>query len=628
MPKSSPVHSYSLTGAYTITVTAEGNAICPSKSFSSFVLVNDKCETPVCVNDIAICHSQTACINKEWSITNNTILPSGGSQVFTYNYGDGSLPKSSPVHSYSLTGAYTITVTAEGNASCPAKTLSSIVFITDSCLNPCTGLSFLSVAASNASVCFGQSSTLTASGAVEYLWSNGSTSSSIVVSPSLATTYSVIGTNSIGCQSSVVITINVKNIPMLSVNSTSICSGQSTTLTATGAVSYLWNTGALTSSITISPTNTTIYTVTGTTNNCSSVTTGTVNVTPIPVVMVNSASICSGQTTVLTASGAASYLWNTGQTSASLSVNPLSNTTYSVTGFNGACTSGTTATVIVNPVPMMTSESEKTICAGENVNINLEASVPSSFVWMAMSNNHILGETVMPVNTATINNVLTYPSTTHTTALGIIYQVTPTSITGACSGASQTVTIVVNPVPAIANDNSVFICSEQAFQINITSNISSSYKWYADNNNNVDGETLTEQITDGITDQLVNTTNTNQTVTYHAIATSLETNCIGNMKDFTVVIKPKPIITKSNPSVICAGGSMVLFSTGASSYVWTGSSIKENNGSNIIVNPTSSTSYSVYGVTNGCLSETQTIDVEVNPNCGYKCVEYGQTNGF
>ena len=136
LPKSSPVHSYSLTGAYTITVTAVGNAICPSKSFSSFVLVNDKCETPVCVNDIAICHTPTACINKEWSIANNTIVPSGGSQVFTYNYGDGSLPKSSPVHSYSLTGAYTITVTAVGNAICPSKSFSSFVLVNDKCETP------------------------------------------------------------------------------------------------------------------------------------------------------------------------------------------------------------------------------------------------------------------------------------------------------------------------------------------------------------------------------------------------------------------------------------------------------------------------------------------------------------
>ena len=134
-PSSSAVHSYSLTGAYTITVTAEANASCPAKSFRSLVIVNDKCEIPVCVNDISICHAPTACINKEWSIENNTITPSSG-QLFTYRYGDGTAPSSSSVHSYSLTGAYTITVTAEANASCPAKSFRSLVIVNDNCETP------------------------------------------------------------------------------------------------------------------------------------------------------------------------------------------------------------------------------------------------------------------------------------------------------------------------------------------------------------------------------------------------------------------------------------------------------------------------------------------------------------
>ena len=78
---------YSLTGAYTVTVTAEANVSCPAKSFRSLVIVNDNCETPVCVNNISLCHPPTACINKEWSIENNTITPSSG-QLFTYRYGD------------------------------------------------------------------------------------------------------------------------------------------------------------------------------------------------------------------------------------------------------------------------------------------------------------------------------------------------------------------------------------------------------------------------------------------------------------------------------------------------------------------------------------------------------------
>ena len=53
--------------------------------------------------------------------------------------------------------------------------------------------------------------------------------------------------------------------PFVNINSTAVllCAGSSATLTATGANNYLWNTGATTASIVVSPTISTTYTVTG-----------------------------------------------------------------------------------------------------------------------------------------------------------------------------------------------------------------------------------------------------------------------------------------------------------------------------------------------------------------------------
>ncbi|MBL7936525.1 MAG: choice-of-anchor L domain-containing protein, partial [Bacteroidia bacterium] len=97
------------------------------------------------------------------------------------------------------------------------------------------------------SICSGQSVTLTANGgAGTYSWSPSSnlstTSNSVTVStPSVTTTYTV--TKTVGaCVSSTVITVNVNASSSVSITppSSSICSGQSINLTASGAGPFVW----------------------------------------------------------------------------------------------------------------------------------------------------------------------------------------------------------------------------------------------------------------------------------------------------------------------------------------------------------------------------------------------------
>lgn len=82
-----------------------------------------------------------------------------------------------------------------------------------------------------------------------------------------------------------------------------ICNGQSTTLTASGGDTYLWNTGETTASITVSPTTTTTYTVTVTTPCGSDTDAAVVTVRPLPTVVLSVADpdICAGACTFLTA---------------------------------------------------------------------------------------------------------------------------------------------------------------------------------------------------------------------------------------------------------------------------------------------------------------------------------------
>ncbi|MCR4856723.1 MAG: C10 family peptidase, partial [Bacteroidales bacterium] len=100
------------------------------------------------------------------------------------------------------------------------------------------------------------------------------------------TTYNTSGTytyafmNSNNCHQVDTLRLNIHSAPSVSISgNSSTCSGASTMLTATGASSYSWSTGASGSSITVNPTSTTTYTVTGTdSHGCTGNATITVSV--------------------------------------------------------------------------------------------------------------------------------------------------------------------------------------------------------------------------------------------------------------------------------------------------------------------------------------------------------------
>lgn len=152
---------------------------------------------------------------------------------------------------------------------------------------------------------------------------------------------------------------------------TTICSGASTTLTASSPLplTYAWApTGSLNTpngaTVIASPTTTTTYTVTGTdpSTTCTTSTTALVNVTaagstPVITTTATATTICSGiTTTTITASGANSYSWSpaTGlntTTGPTVIANPATTTTYTVTGNNGCNSASTTRQITVESIP-------------------------------------------------------------------------------------------------------------------------------------------------------------------------------------------------------------------------------------------------------------------------------------
>jgi hypothetical protein len=201
--------------------------------------------------------------------------------------------------------------------------------------------------------CVGNATTLTATGASTFSWSTGSTTSSITENPGSTTTYTVTGTDGNGCQSVQTATITVVSSPTIVVNNPSICFGSSVTLIASGATTYSWNTGATTDSISVSPTSTTTYSVTGTaTGGCSGNSTAVVTVNVLPAISASSNvpgdSICSGEQVILNGSGGLSYTWS-GGVSDGVIFSPSTTQTYTVTGTDAnGCTNSATINVVVN----------------------------------------------------------------------------------------------------------------------------------------------------------------------------------------------------------------------------------------------------------------------------------------
>jgi hypothetical protein len=159
------------------------------------------------------------------------------------------------------------------------------------------------VSVNSETICSGTPATLTASGSsATYGWNTGASGANLTVSPVADTDYTVTATGSNGCTNTAVASVVVTSAPSITVNSDVICAGSSATLTASGVTSYTWNTSSNASSITVNPTSTTVYTVSGMISGCPttavSMATVTVNTPPVVSLSAISGPLCINDNTV------------------------------------------------------------------------------------------------------------------------------------------------------------------------------------------------------------------------------------------------------------------------------------------------------------------------------------------
>ena len=403
----------------------------------------------------------------------------------------------------------------------------------------------------NDTIYTGQSTTLTASGANSYQWNTGATGASITVSPTTTTTYTVTGTNSYGCSTTASVTVVVLSpVPTVTTNTVTnigstmaACGGNviASGVSAVTAKGVCWSispmpsisdghtndgsgTGTFTSQITSLAPSTTYYVRAYATNSAGTgygqIRTFTTACGSVNVIISGNTTIYLGQSTTLTASGASSYQWNTGATSASITVSPTSTTTYTVTGTTSNGCSGTSSvTVTVNSqVPTITTNTVTNIGS----------------------------------NTATCGGNVTFNGGSAVTAKGVCWS--------------------TSPVPSISDSHTNDGSGNTAFTSQMTG--------------------LTPNTT-----YYVRAYATNSVGTGYGQILSFTTSCAGMN------------VTITGTSEICQGETAVLYAHGADNYTWN----IGYQGDNIVVSPTTTTTYSVTGTnTDGCTG-TASFMVTVHP---------------
>ncbi len=518
------------TGIYTVTGTSTGGCTSTDQvlvSVNPLPTINGGA-------DVTLCAGQTAA------------LSATGANSYTWS----PLVTNGVAFNPSATATYTVTGTGANGCTNTDQVLVTV--------NPLPTVN----GGVDASICTGQSVTLTATGANTYSWSPFITNG-VAFTPVATGTYTVTGTSSSGCINTDQVLVTVGTLPTINGGADIIiCNGQTTTLTASGASTYSWS-PVVTNGVAFTPTTTGTYTVTGTTaSGCTNTDQVLVTVNPLPIVNGGAdITICEGQTATLTATGASNYSWSP-VASNGVAFSPAATGTYTVTGTTASgCTNTDQVLVTVNPIPAVNAGSDQSVCIGTQV--TLTGTNAATYSW----------------SPSISNGVAFNPPTGNTT-----YTLTGTSAAG-CVNTDQVV-VSVNASPAVNAGTYPAVCSDVSTVALVGSPI---------------GGTFTGT---GVTGTNFATSAGSQTVTY----SYTDPNGCSGSSTSNIVVNQVPAVVGGTDVTICAGEQVTLNAAGATSFTW---SPVASNG--VAFAPAATGTYTVTGTdANGCSSTDQVL-VTVNP---------------
>ncbi|MFM2206246.1 MAG: hypothetical protein RL213_221 [Bacteroidota bacterium] len=308
----------------------------------------------------------------------SSILPVGTPVTYDWTFPGGTSASASPTLNFTTAGSYPVTLIAAAAGGCTDTVQQTVV------IHPLPTAAF-----SAPDFCEGVSGNLSDLSAVSgagtitnYSWtipgatpaSSSQQNVSVVFAAADTAMVGLLVTTADGCSDSVVNPVIIHPVPVLNVPDIQVCPGASGALVASGAASYLWNTGATTAAISVTPASTTVYTVTGTTLGCSATVTAIAAVSNSMTVNTGPGdTVCLGSSVMLQAlpaSGNFTYVWTPGTGLSSTSVSnpvstPVADITYTVTVTDANGCSGTSAVrVMVDPYPVATANATPVNCFG------------------------------------------------------------------------------------------------------------------------------------------------------------------------------------------------------------------------------------------------------------------------
>ena len=523
--------------------------------------------------------------------TSATLSAVGGSSFTWTPSGSLNFPNSiSPIANPTTTTIYTLTAS---DGTCAAKDVITVS------VTPLP----LANAGTDATVCIGSSTTLTATGGTAYSWTPNTNLSATnianpVANPTVTTDYTVTVTNN-GCAQNDVVRVNVLAAPTANAGiDKNVCLGSNTTLSASGGSSYLWNpaTGLSSNTIANPIVNTTVnitYTVTVSNGACSSTDVVNVNVLSLPLVNAGTDKvICTGDSAILNGSGGITYTWSPttyfdGFTNHPIidfpnSVSPKvfpylgGTTSYTLTASNGSCTASDVVNVTKVSPPNPNAGSDVTICQGNSTPLN--ASGGTSYTWspaVNISNVNSSNPNVNPISTT-------------------VYTV---SVSNGVCVRNDAVVVTVETTPIVFAGNDINLCYGSSATLNATGGVG--YVWSP-------SQGLSNT---GIANPVVTNTNT----TTYTVTVTTAGGCAAT--DAVVVnAKTLPTVDAGINQTICQGNSAVMNpTTSGTTYSWSPAFVFNfPNSSNPISTP-AATSNLTLTVSDGTCTASDVVTVSVTP---------------